>query len=100
MRPAVVVVLLTSVGLLGAQHHSAPAPAAGKVTLLSSLGSHHHPIATNNPEAQKFFDQGLTLSFGFNHDAASAPSASRGRMEPSRTRARRSFPAACDGGPA
>lgn len=36
------------------------------------LGNHHHPISTTNPEAQKFFDQGLTLIFGFNHDAAIA----------------------------
>jgi hypothetical protein len=34
------------------------------------LGSHHHPIATKNTEAQKFFDQGLILNFGFNHDEA------------------------------
>jgi peroxiredoxin len=29
------------------------------------LGQHHHPISTKNPEAQRFFDQGLTLVFGF-----------------------------------
>ncbi|HEY6182149.1 MAG TPA: hypothetical protein VIW67_07885, partial [Terriglobales bacterium] len=27
--------------------------------LLPGLGNHHHPIATKNPEAQKFFDQVL-----------------------------------------
>ena len=31
---------------------------------------HHHPIATTNAEAQRFFDYGLTLIFGFNHDEA------------------------------
>jgi tetratricopeptide (TPR) repeat protein len=46
---------------------SAPAPAA---TLLPDLGGHGHPIATSSPEAQKFFDQGLTLLFGFNHEEA------------------------------
>jgi tetratricopeptide (TPR) repeat protein len=30
----------------------------------------HHPIATKNAEAQKFFDQGLTLVFAFNHEEA------------------------------
>jgi len=43
---------------------------AGPASLLTGLGSHHHPIATKNAEAQKFFDQGLILNFGFNHDEA------------------------------
>lgn len=42
----------------------------GRAALLPGLGSHHHPIATRNAEAQKFFDQGLILNFGFNHDEA------------------------------
>ncbi|MDP9146714.1 MAG: hypothetical protein M3N22_03585 [Acidobacteriota bacterium] len=39
-------------------------------TLLSGLGQHHHAISTKNSEAQQFFDQGLTLVFGFNHEEA------------------------------
>jgi len=38
--------------------------------LIPGLGQHHHPISTKNPEAQRFFDQGLTLVFGFNHEEA------------------------------
>ena len=34
--------------------------------LLTGLGTHTHRIATRNAEAQKFFDQGLTLLYGFN----------------------------------
>jgi tetratricopeptide (TPR) repeat protein len=34
--------------------------------LFSGIGSLHHPIATSNPEAQQFFDQGLTLVYAFN----------------------------------
>jgi tetratricopeptide (TPR) repeat protein len=34
--------------------------------LLKGLGVHTHKIETSNPEAQKFFDQGLTLLYGFN----------------------------------
>ncbi len=30
---------------------------ATPVVLLPDLGSHHHPIATKVPEAQRFFDQ-------------------------------------------
>jgi hypothetical protein len=46
-----------------------PAPSFGAenpVRLRKGLGSWTHPIATSNPEAQKFFDQGLTLAHGFN----------------------------------
>jgi tetratricopeptide (TPR) repeat protein len=47
-------------------------PAANQrpVVLLSGLGSHHHPVATSNAEAQRFFDQGLSLIYAFNHDEA------------------------------
>jgi len=38
--------------------------------LIPGLGRHHHTISTKNPEAQRFFDQGLTLVFGFNHEEA------------------------------
>ena len=34
------------------------------------MGRHHHPIATKNPEAQRFFDQGLVLLYGFNREEA------------------------------
>src|SRR5438094_8019397 len=30
------------------------------------MGVWKHPIATRNPEAQKYFDQGLALLYGFN----------------------------------
>jgi tetratricopeptide (TPR) repeat protein len=45
---------------------SAPQP----VQLLPGLGNHHHPIATTSAEAQKFFDQGLALSYAFNRAEA------------------------------
>jgi len=38
--------------------------------LLSGLGNYHHPVSTKNPEAQKYFDQGLNLSYAFNHEEA------------------------------
>ena len=34
------------------------------------LGRHHHPISTQNKEAQRYFDQGLNLTYGFNHAEA------------------------------
>jgi tetratricopeptide (TPR) repeat protein len=43
---------------------------SGSAILIPGLGQHHHTISTKNPEAQRFFDQGLTLVFGFNHEEA------------------------------
>ena len=48
--------------------HAAPDPTP--VKLVEGLGNVHHPVSTQNPEAQKFFDQGLALVYGFNHDEA------------------------------
>ncbi|EKF04658.1 tetratricopeptide repeat protein [Tolypothrix sp. PCC 7601] len=39
-------------------------------TLISGLGTHHHPVSTENTQAQQFFDQGLNLIYAFNHDEA------------------------------
>ncbi len=38
--------------------------------LMSGLGNHHHTISAKSPEAQRFFDQGLSLVFAFNHEEA------------------------------
>jgi tetratricopeptide (TPR) repeat protein len=39
-------------------------------TLMKGLGSYHRPVSTTNAEAQKFFDQGLTFVYAFNHEEA------------------------------
>lgn len=39
-------------------------------TQMPGMGQHHHPVTTTNVEAQKFFDQGLSFVFAFNHDEA------------------------------
>ena len=49
--------------------HGAAAPAGGPRTkLLGNLGSYHRVIKTTSPEAQQFFDEGLALLYGFNHE--------------------------------
>lgn len=37
---------------------------------ISGLGNHHHKVSTTNAEAQRFFDQGLSLIYAFNHEEA------------------------------
>ena len=43
---------------------------ASATRLFAGMGDVHHPVATANPEAQRYFDQGLALIYGFNHDEA------------------------------
>ena len=46
-----------------AQHAGDAKPAA----LMDGYGDLHHPVTTRNPEAQRFFDQGMNLVYAFNH---------------------------------
>ncbi len=39
-------------------------------TLMDGLSDHLHPVKTSSAEAQKYFDQGFRLLYGFNHDEA------------------------------
>lgn len=64
---------------------SQPAPLEAPVgaALLPGLGNYDFKITTRNPEVQRWFNQGLMLTFGFNHDAAE-----RSFLEGSATRSR------------
>ena len=35
--------------------------------LFEGMGDFHREITTSDPDAQKYFDQGMVLAFGFNH---------------------------------
>jgi tetratricopeptide (TPR) repeat protein len=50
----------------------APPQAAGPEMprMLDDLGDYHRPVATASSVAQRYFDQGMVMTFGFNHDAA------------------------------
>lgn len=52
------------------------------VPLYNNLGKHHHKITTKNPQAQRYFDQGLRLSYAFNHDEAIASFKEGARLDP------------------
>jgi hypothetical protein len=47
---------------------AAPAATPARTAPLGNLGSYHRAIQTTNADAQKFFDEGLTLLYGFNHE--------------------------------
>src|SRR5438874_15490 len=53
---------------LVAHEHGAGAGQPAK--LFDNLGNHHRAISSKSPEAQRWFDQGLRLTFAFNHEEA------------------------------
>lgn len=60
---------------------AAPTPeVTGKI--LPGLGNWHHPISTKSPEAQTFFDQGLTLVYAFNFDEAKRSFQRASKLDP------------------
>lgn len=75
-------VLILATTLYG-QDHSSHTTAAPPITLQPGMGNLHHPIATTNPDAQKFFDQGLTLIYGFNHGDAERSFRRAAELDPS-----------------
>ena len=73
--------LLLAVAASGHGAHAASSPAAG-VPLFNDLGSYHRAISTKNRSAQKYFDQGLRLVYGFNHDEAERAFREAARIDP------------------
>jgi tetratricopeptide (TPR) repeat protein len=61
--------------------HASKAPDA-KATRLAGLGNLHHAV-TASPAAQAWFDQGLRLTYAFNHDAAVRSFQEAARVDPS-----------------
>jgi tetratricopeptide (TPR) repeat protein len=69
--------------------HQQPAPAAAGSAyeeavppLFGNLGTHHWKITTANPEAQRYFDQGLRLAYAFNHAEARRAFRQAQRLDP------------------
>jgi hypothetical protein len=75
------VLLLPLLSGLALADHDKEAPARPAI-LMAGLGKHHHPVATDNAEAQRFFDQALTLLYAFNHDEAARSFARAAELDP------------------
>jgi tetratricopeptide (TPR) repeat protein len=52
------------------------------MTLYDNLGSLHHEITTDVPEAQRYFDQGMRLLYAFNHAESSRSFEEAERLDP------------------
>ncbi len=60
-----------------------PRLAPGQIApLLEGLGDHHHEVTTKSERVQRFFDQGLKLTFGFNHKEALRAFKEAARLDP------------------
>src|SRR5690606_8529739 len=88
VRPRVVAVL--SIGIvvqLGACRRASVESDADLVAragapLFEGMGDYHRPITTNDAGAQRYFDQGMVLAFGFNHAEAIRSFRAAQRLDP------------------
>src|SRR6185312_1008793 len=79
MRGTWMVMLMAGAGAgsVAAQEHEhhgqgtvAAAEAGDRTPLYDNLGTYHRAVTTGSAAAQRYFDQGLRLTYGFNHDEA------------------------------
>lgn len=56
--------------------------AAAPPALYDDLGAWRRPVTTASPEAQRYFDQGLVLTFAFNHEEARGFYAAAAALDP------------------
>ncbi|MFZ5876435.1 MAG: hypothetical protein ACOYXU_08505 [Nitrospirota bacterium] len=71
-----IAILLSAAGWSAAQDSAPPVP------LYKDLGKHHHTITTKSAQAQRYFDQGLRLTYAFNHAEAIASFNEAARIDP------------------
>ena len=64
------------------QSASPSEPLKLQAPLFNDLGSYSVRITTDEPTAQRFFDQGLTLAYGFNHAEAIRSFREAARLDP------------------
>ncbi|MFN2425839.1 MAG: hypothetical protein ABR587_05280 [Candidatus Binatia bacterium] len=72
LRHAAIPLLVVLAGCASTRQPVQPVPmeAEGSVPLFEGLGTNGRRITTTSPEAQRYFDQGLSFMFAFNHDEA------------------------------
>lgn len=63
-------------------HGHGSAASGGRPPLYGDLGTHHQPITTTSREARAYFDQGLRLTYAFNHHEARRAFQEAARLDP------------------
>ncbi|TWT44636.1 Tetratricopeptide repeat protein [Phycisphaerae bacterium RAS1] len=77
---ALMAILIISLLATGCQ--STPRGAAGSPPIFDGIGAYGRPISTASPDAQRYFNQGLTWAYGFNYDEAIRSFRQAGALDP------------------
>lgn len=89
MRAASPLVLVAAVLAAAGCRASAPTETPAELVaragapLFQGMGDYHRPITTLDPGAQRYFDQGMVLAFGFNHAEAIRSFRAAQKLDPS-----------------
>lgn len=75
-------VLLTACNTARETAGATSAGNAAAPPLFDTFGDLHRDVATRMPAAQRYFDQGLRMAYGFNHEAAGRSFAEAARLDP------------------
>jgi tetratricopeptide (TPR) repeat protein len=82
MRAVLILLILAAVSSLAAAAQSQKSAETPPDLALTAVGRQHHAIQTKSREAQDFFDQGITLLYGFNHEEAARAFRRAGELDP------------------
>jgi tetratricopeptide (TPR) repeat protein len=82
IAPRFTAALAVVTALAGCSTRPAEAPAAPRVPLFDNLGAFHFPVTTTSADAQKYVDQGMRLSYAFNHAEAIRAFREAARLDP------------------
>ena len=75
--------VLSLAGCKAPQPQAETAPSAADAPkLFDDFGDLHRDIGSKVPAAQRYFDQGLRMAYGFNHEAAGRSFAEAARLDP------------------
>lgn len=66
------IIILSLIFILSFSLFSSVAERSSQATtpLFNNMGNHHHSVMTRSSQAQRYFEQGLILAYGFNHAEA------------------------------
>src|SRR4026207_137241 len=73
---AIALFLVLGLGVTASAAEKLPGP------LFDGLGDLHHPVTTQSKQAQRYFDQGIRLLFGFNHKESIRSFRSAAHLDP------------------
>ncbi len=82
MRIRKILLLISFLVLPGCTVHQIKREEGTSAPLFDNLGEYQHEITTDVPLAQKYFDQGLILAYGFNHSEAIRSFQEATRLDP------------------